>query len=203
MAGSIKDFLFEEDLLTQSSLPFSSTIRPVFHPFSQLKVPRGSSARASVVRTGATLISPYFPEAWTQIAVLTVNDSLLLRLRKLGYLKQQPLRKMLVIRMTSHPPYPLKCPLTINITCTTLLSPLTYHFPQYFLPFNFCLSSFWCLSFRANFLEYTLSFESVGSRDITLSLNFYLDFTRVYKTPQYSGQCIGRLAERSWSIILV
>ena len=50
------------------------------------------------------------------------------------------------------------------------------------MPINFCLSSFWCLSFGANFLGCTLVFEPVLSRHFDLSLMFLLDFTRLLKT---------------------
>ena len=59
-------------------------------------------------------------------------------------------------------------------------------YSQYFLSVNFCLCSFWRLSFCFSFLGCILLFESVLSRHISF-LNFILDFLKVLKKQQYNG----------------
>ena len=59
------------------------------------------------MRTYALLIFPCFLEAWREINTLTITDSSSLRLRKLAYHQQQPLKAILVIRMANHPLHPI------------------------------------------------------------------------------------------------
>ena len=89
---------------------------PLFLPSSQLRLPCEPNEPGSVVTTYAALISPCIPKVWTGIATITITDSLSLRLRKSIYCQQQPLRKMLVLKMENHPLRPLLCPLPITMT---------------------------------------------------------------------------------------
>lgn len=50
---------------------------------------------------------PCFPKTWNGITVLTSTDFFSLRLRKLVYCKEQPLRNMLVTRMADHSLHPV------------------------------------------------------------------------------------------------
>ena len=89
---------------------------PLLQPFSQLRLHQGSNERRSFMRNGAALISFTFSEAWTGLTVLTITDSLLFRLGKLVYYKLQPLRKILVIRLASHPLHHVPCSLPITLS---------------------------------------------------------------------------------------
>ena len=57
----------------------------VVQPFSQFRLHQGTSELGSLVRTYTVLISPFFLVVWAVTAVLTIIDSLSLRLRKLLY----------------------------------------------------------------------------------------------------------------------
>ena len=71
--------------------------------FSQYRLCQRTNEQGSLVRTDSVLISPLFLELWTGKAGLTITDSLLQKLRKLMYYRQQSLMKVLMIRMANHP----------------------------------------------------------------------------------------------------
>ena len=85
----------------------------------------------SLVRSGA---APCFPKAWTEITMIKITHSLLVRFTKLVYCKQQSLMKILVIRIAKHSSHALPCPLPMTITSITsliqskeLTTPFTTH----------------------------------------------------------------------------
>ena len=60
---------------------------------SRMSLHLGPNELGSLVTTGTTLISPCFPEAWTEITVLTTTDSLVYKLRKNRYIASNSLRR--------------------------------------------------------------------------------------------------------------
>ena len=83
------------------------TLTAVIQPIQAVSWP---NEQVSLVLADTVLISPCFPEAWTGIAVLTITDFLLFRIKKSVYCRLQSLIKMLAIRMTDHPLHALPHP---------------------------------------------------------------------------------------------
>ena len=64
------------------SLQSPSKAFSISQPFTQFRFHQGTNEWGSLVRTDTVLISSCFSEVWTEITVLTIADSLSLRLKK-------------------------------------------------------------------------------------------------------------------------
>ena len=103
LLSSILQQFFTSLFCLQPSQQSTPKIFSLSQSFSQFRLREGTRELGSLMRNDTVLISPFFLKVWTVIAGFATTNSLLSRLRKLVYCRQQPLIQMLEIAMANIP----------------------------------------------------------------------------------------------------